>query len=463
MALEKKTLGFLLVFLFLFSCSNSQKEGTEEKQVTDLPQLKIKGEITAVTLYSSTSYFEYRGEPMGYEYDLIRGFAEAEGLTLIMKVAENPTRLFEMLDSGEADVITYPVVFENNLKQHYLYCGREELTSQVLIQRAARGDKILTDVTQLIGKEVYVQQGTRYYQRLVNLNNELGGGIDIQSIEKDSLTVEDLIEMVSQGEIPYTISDDKIARLNKTYYWNIHIHLPVSFQQRSSWVVRKDSPLLAEAVNQWSSTQQGSQAFKAITKRYFEMGKHAFDEEIPAIRNGQISPYDPFFKKYATVLGWDWQLIASLSYQESHFKTNLVSWAGAEGLMGIMPRTARALGVSPQELRDPETAIKTGVECLRRFRQAFERVQDPREKIKFTLASYNAGSGHIQDAQRLAQKYGKDPLVWENNVAEFVRLKSDPQYYNDPVCKHGYLRGSETYNYVQGIVSRYEFYKRQTP
>ncbi|MCD7976770.1 MAG: transglycosylase SLT domain-containing protein [Tannerellaceae bacterium] len=458
-----KSLCFLLFSLFIYGCSGGKKEAENPEPVTDLPQLKAKGEITAVTLYSSTSYFEYRGEPMGYEYDMIRSFAESEGLEVVIKVAESTSRLLEMLAAGEADVIAYPMVFENSLKQDYLYCGREELTSQVLIQRADRGDRILTDVTQLIGKEIYVQQDTRYYQRLVNLNNELGGGIDIQTIEKDSITTEDLIEMVSQGEIPYTITDDKTARLNKTYYWNIHVNLPVSFQQRSSWIVRKESPLLAAAIQTWADTQQGSQTFKAITKRYFEMGEHPFDEVIPAIRNGQISPYDAHFKKYARILDWDWQLIASLSYQESHFKTNLVSWAGAEGLMGIMPRTARALGVSPQELRDPETAIKTGVECLRRFRQAFDKIQDPQEKIKFTLASYNAGSGHIQDAQRLAQKYGKDPLVWENNVAEFVRLKSDPHYYNDPVCKHGYLRGSETYNYVQEILSRYQYYKRQTP
>ena len=106
--------------------------------------------------------------------------------------------------------------------------------------------------------------------------------------------------------------------------------------------------------------------------------------------------------------------------------------------------------------------IRTGVDCLRRFRQGFSEITDPEEKVKFTLAAYNAGIGHIYDAQRLARKYGKDPNKWDNNVAEYIRLKNDPEYYNDPVCKHGYLRGSETYNYVREVLERYHYYKKKS-
>ena len=161
-------------------------------------------------------------------------------------------------------------------------------------------------------------------------------------------------------------------------------------------------------------------------------------------------------------IGWDWQLLASIGYQESRFNPNVVSWAGAEGLMGIMPNTAKALGVTPHELKNPDTGIRTGVDCLRRFRQGFGKITDPVEKIKFTLAAYNAGIGHIYDAQRLAEKYGKDPYVWDDNVAEYIRMKNDPEYYNDPVCKHGYLRGSETFNYVREVMERYNYYLHKT-
>lgn len=459
----RKIFFLLLSVLLLYSCnSNKQEQEKDDSIPMDLPQLKAKGEITAVTLYSSTSYFQYKMQPMGYEYDLIKDFAASQGLTLNVKVAENAARLVEMLEAGEADVVAYPIQINNRMKEQVLYCGREELDSQVLIQRSNKGDTILTDVTELIGKEVYVKPNTKYYERLKNLDVELGGGIYIKDIEKDTVTTEDLIGMVSQGEIPYTISDENTARLNKTYYWNINIDLKISFLQRSSWIVRKSSPELAKAINAWVSNNAGNHVYKAVTKRYFELSKRPFSTEMPEVKNGHVSPYDELFRKHAKNIGWDWQLLASIAYQESRFNPDVVSWAGAEGLMGIMPNTAKALGVTPHELKEPETGIRTGVDCLRRFRQGFSKITDPSEKIKFTLGAYNAGIGHVYDAQRLAEKFGKNPNIWDNNVAEYIRLKNDPEYYNDPVCKHGYLRGSETYNYVREVFDRYNYYKDKT-
>jgi len=449
--------------LFLSACySNKKKEQPVGVVIKDLPQLQQEGEITAVTLNTSTSYFQYRMNDMGYEYDLISDFAKAHNLKLNIKVAENSNRLIEMLLAGEADVVAYPMQISNESKKEVLFCGQETQSTQVLVQRANRGDTILTDVTELINKEVYVKSETRYAQRLKNLNEELGGGIRIMDIAKDTITTEDLIEMVSMGEIPYTVSDDKTARLNKTYFWNIDVNLPISFLQRSSWAVRKNSPLLAIAINEWASGQTGQQTYKSVIKRYFELSKQPFESTMPEIRNGQISPYDDLFKKYATLLGWDWQLLAAIAYQESRFDPNVVSWAGAEGLMGIMPNTARALGVSPHELKDPDIGVRTGVECLRRFGQGFSEIENQTERIKLTLASYNAGIGHVYDAQHLAEKYGKDSNIWDNNVADGIRMKSEPEYYNDPVCKYGYLRGNETLNYVNDVMLRYEYYKKQT-
>ena len=458
---------FLLLFPLLLSgsCNTTSKQVEQEEEdivVTDLPQLKAQGEITAVTLYSSTSYFQYKMQPMGYEYDLIKDFARSQGLKLNIKVAENATRLVEMLEAGDADVVAFPIPLNNKLKEKVIYCGREEQDSQVLIQRSNKGDTLLTDVTQLLGKDIYVKPGTKYYERLKNLDVELGGGIHIHEMPQDTITSEDLISMVSQGQIPYTISDENIARLNKTYFWNINVSLKISFLQRSSWVVRNTSPELAKAINEWASDKTGNHIYKALTKRYFELSKQPFSAELSEVKNGHISPYDDLFRKYAKNIGWDWQLLASVAYQESRCNPNVVSWAGAEGLMGIMPNTAKALGVTPHELKEPDTGIRTGVDCLRKFRQGFNDITDPVEKIKFTLASYNAGIGHIYDAQRLAEKYGKNPNVWDDNVSEYIRLKNDPEYYNDPVCKHGYLRGSETFNYVREVMERYKYYKQKT-
>ena len=458
----RKTICCFFSFLLLVGCNSKKEHSDDDLTYIDLPQIKETGQLTAATLYSSISYFQYKMQPMGYEYDLIRDFAKTEGLELEIKVANSQTQMLEMLENGDVDVIAYPMPVNNSQKEHFLYCGREEMDTQVLIQQANKGDKLLKDVTDLIGKEVYVNPNTKYYDRLVNLNNELGGGINILTVSEDSLTTEDLISKVSKGEIAYTIADENIARLNKTYFWNIDLSLAVSFMQRSAWMVRKTSPELAAAIDHWATDKTGNLAYKASAKRYFELSKQPFTAELSEVKNGHISPYDELFKKYARNIGWDWQLLASIAYQESRFDPSVVSWAGAEGIMGIMPNTAKALGVMPHELKEADTGIRTGVDCLRKFRQGFSAIEDAEEKLKFTLAAYNAGIGHVYDAQRLAEKYGKNPNVWDNNVSEFIRLKKDPEYYNDPVCKHGYLRGSETYNYVHDVLERYHYYKDKT-
>ena len=142
--------------LLLSGCNRArQEQGQEDDDVTiDLPQLKAQGEITAVTLYSSTSYFQYKMQPMGYEYELIKDFARSEGLKLNIKVAESPAKLIEMLEAGEADVVAYPIQISNRMKEKLIYCGREEQDCQMLIQRANKGDKVITDVTELLGKDV---------------------------------------------------------------------------------------------------------------------------------------------------------------------------------------------------------------------------------------------------------------------------------------------------------------------
>ena len=450
-------------YLILLSCWLLVGCKSNHKPVeSDLPDIRKKGIITAVTISSSTSYFLYRDQPMGYEYEMIKEFADAQGLELSLVIAENIPRLTEILLNGEADIVAYPITYDRQKTDELTYCGIEQESHQVLVQRANREDTLITDVTGLIGKEVYVKSNTSYFDRLEHLNQELGGGIIIRDAEQDTLSTEDLIEKVSQGQIKYTVSDDKTARLNKTYYWNIDINLEVSFNQRSSWVVRKGSPQLADAINEWAASSDAKRSYQARTKRYFEISKKPWEAFMPEVKVGQISPYDGLFKRYAQKLGWDWQLLASISYQESHFDPFVVSWAGAQGIMGIMPATARGFGVSPDDLYDPEVSIDTGVKCFLAFRKGFADIEDPLERTKMTLASYNAGIGHVYDAQRLAEKYGKDPHVWDNNVADFIRLKSDPQYYNDPVCKFGYFRGMETFNYVNEVIRRYNYYKSKT-
>jgi len=456
-------IGLSVLSWLIFSLIWGKTDDIPQATYLDLPQIEESGQLTALTLSSSISYFIYKGEEMGYEYELIKNFAESRGLTLNVKVAENENRLLEMLDAGEGDVIAYNISLTNENKELFTYCGREIVNKQFLIQRATPKDSVLQDVTDLIRREVWVLDNTKYYRRLVNLDNELGGGIIIRKIEKDTITVEDLIEMVARGEISYTLSDEDIARLNRTYYSNINISLEVSHPQRSSWVVNKESRQLAEALDEWFENNQNSPRYKAIMKRYFEMSKMPGEEPAPVLGNGKISYFDDIFKAYAPKIEWDWRLLASMAYQESRFRLNDTSWAGATGLMGLMPSTAEAFGITPEERELPEPSVRAAVSYIRSLQRSFANVEDKNEQIKFILASYNAGIAHIYDAQALARKYDKNPYIWEDNVVECLKWKRLPEFYNDSVCKYGYFRGTETLNYVRHVIDRWEYYKEKAP
>ena len=157
----------------------------------------------------------------------------------------------------------------------------------------------------------------------------------------------------------------------------------------------------------------------------------------------------------------DWRLLASVSYQESTFNNEGISWAGAKGLMGLMPSTAASLGVDSEMLIDPEANIKAGAEYLRNLIILFNSVENSDERLKLALASYNGGIGHISDARALAEKYDADEDVWDGSVEKFIQLKRLEQYYNDPVCKNGYFRGDETVEYVRDVVERWHLFKER--
>ena len=452
---------FTMLLLTTFLIGGCRKSGHEHPLLThDLPQIEDSGRLVVLTLYSSTTYFIYKGEPMGFQYELAEQFARSLGVKLEVKIAANPAELQRMLLQGEGDLIAYNMPITLDGHENLLYCGEEVINHQVLIQRRNRKAPPLTDVTQLIGKEVHVKPG-RSLNRLQNLNKELGGGIIIHEASNDSITEEDLIAQVARNEIGYTICDNEVARLNRTYFPQLNINMQIGMDQRSAWAVRKDQPLLAEAANLWYKDNVASAAYKASLKRYFEQSKAQPHNEILSIKDGKISLYDNLFKQYADSIGWDWRLIASLAFKESNFDTSVVSWAGAKGLMQLMPRTARIMGVPEGKEHNAEESVKAATKYLKQMERSFRSITEKDERINFVLASYNAGIGHIYDAMALAEKYGHDKYRWFDNVEKYVLLKSKPEYYNDSICRNGYFRGEETYNFVREIRARHNLYKEK--
>ena len=237
----------------------------------------------------------------------------------------------------------------------------------------------------------------------------------------------------------------------------------MGYDQRTSGATRLDHVELAEAANRWHDENVTSPAYKASTKRYFELSKAITHPTILSLREGKISHYDSLFKKYASDIDWDWRLLASVAYTESNFDTAVVSWAGARGLMQLMPRTATAYGIPEGREFNAEENIKAATKYIKDMNKSLRSIPDKDERTYFILAAYNAGLGHIYDAIALANKHGKNRAKWYDNVENFILLKSNEEYYTDSVCRNGYFRGVETYNFVREIMERYDIYKQKIP
>lgn len=459
--MNKRSISIAVLLLFFVVLATvtviyTSKEDDVEIIHGDLDDIIEDGELIVLTINSYASYFSYRESPMGFQYELAQGFAKSLGVELKVKVVNSEVELVKALLNGEGDLIAYNLAITNERKKELIYCGKENVSHQVLVQRN-RND-VLNDVTQLVGKEVYVMPG-KYEMRLKNLNQELGGGIMIHEINQDSITNEDLITMVAEGKIDYTVTNNELAKINKTYNPNLDISMEISFDQRSAWAVRKTSPKLAEAADKWHRENINSAEYEASARRYFELDKHSPQGAILSLKDGRISYYDDLFKKYAPQINWDWRILAALVYTESNFNPKAVSWAGAKGLMQLMPATSRAYGVPAGMESDPEESIKAGVKYIAELQKIFFKVNDS-DRIKFVLASYNSGIGHVFDAMALAEKYGKDKYLWDGNVAVYMLLKNKEEYYKDPVCKNGYFRGVETYNFIRDVMTRADVYIR---
>jgi membrane-bound lytic murein transglycosylase F len=185
--------------------------------------------------------------------------------------------------------------------------------------------------------------------------------------------------------------------------------------------------------------------------------KNICDTSIVIHNDVSISDWDLHIIAFSDTLSWDWRLLASLIWQESRFRPDVTSFAGAYGLMQVLPSTGRNFGIDITS--SPLNNIRGGVKYLRHLQLFFsERVPDENERLKFILAAYNAGEGNIIDAMRLAEKHGRNPLIWENNVAFFLLKKSEPAFYNDPVVRNGYCRGYEPVNFVKSVLARYSEY-----
>lgn len=227
----------------------------------------------------------------------------------------------------------------------------------------------------------------------------------------------------------------------------------------TSWAVCKDNVEFSDSLRSWYKPKLLADVQRE--EKYFfsarSVQRHTYSPMLNA-QKGIISNYDHLFQKYAMQVRWDWRLLAAQCYQESAFDTKAKSWAGACGLMQIMPNTAKGLGLAAENLFEPEPNIAAAAIYIQKLTNMFRDIPDANERINFVLASYNGGFFHIRDAMTLAKKHGGNPQRWAD-VSPFVLKLSDPAFYRDPDVKYGYMRGSETVGYVERIRDRWAQYR----
>jgi len=475
-----KSYFFISLVVFLFSCQDDKKiksYAISDEDYTsivansvdrDWEEIKEDGVLRALVVYSSTSYFLYRGEPMGFEYELLSRLADDLNLKLEIIVSENLDSEFDVLNRGEVDLIAHGMTITNQRKQEVDFTEYLYLTKQVLVQKKPDNFRRLSwgslqralihDAIELTNDTVSIRRNSAYFERVLSLSNEIGAKIVIDTLNS-ALTTDEIIDKVADGEIKYTIADENLAKINASYRPILDVSVPISFSQRIAWVTRKKSKNFKSLIDGWIKSQRKKTDYYVIYNKYFE-NKRSFQRRIKSeyysLGENQISPYDKLFKIYASNIGWDWRLLASQAYQESRFDTKAQSWAGAQGLLQVMPATGKALGITDPS--NPEQSIRGGVKYLKQNYQELEKVRDSINRIKLTLAAYNCGLGHVLDAQRLTSAEGLNPNAWDDVAPKLLALRF-PRNFNKPIVKYGYVRGTEPVKYVNQIFERYEHYQ----
>ncbi len=461
----------IIVLFILFvpeSCSFETEQPLLKSGQTGglLKDIKSRGTLVALTDDNSFNYFEYEGESFGFQYDLLKKFAEHLGVKLEIVVEPNIYKALQYLQQRRVDIIAMELPRITDYNFDLAYTTPLYYDYQVLVQKKPDNwykmnskeyrKQVINELSELTGKSISISGNKQGQFYLSNIQHETSNTAIIEA--KGNAVTNDLIKKVSDGEADYTVAFERTARAASLCYPDIDIHARVSPEISISWVVRKGAVNLLEEADNWISEYKETEQFTNLKNRYFRSPRWvniALGKQVP---KRSISDYDEVIRKLSTPIGWDWRLIAALIYHESKFNADVTSRRGAFGLMQLMPSTAVKFGAHKGSTASEQ--IAAGIKLLSYLdKRLSSTVPDINERKKFVLAAYNIGLAHILDACNLAEKYGKDPSIWHGNVEYYLLAKSRPEFYNDSVVKYGKVSGKETRRFVLDVMDRYEQYK----
>lgn len=425
-----------------------------DKHTEDLAGIKERKTLRVITRNNATTYYLHRGELVGFEYELAKRFADRLGVRLQMVVADSHADMIPMLKEGRGDMIAAFFTITPERDERGIDFSRPYHYAVETVVGDDDDDK-LTSPEGLTDRTLHLRKQSSYW-RTAQALREKGIDVTLEPVPSDMET-EEIIARVGDGEFDLTISDSHILKSERTTRRDIQGLLELGDKVGHGWAIREGNPnLLAEINHFWKKEYRGLH-YNIFYKRYFENEKRIRQHRegrVRKLKDGRLSQWDHLAKKYGERYNFDWRLLLSQMYQESEFDPNATSWVGAKGLMQVMPKTGKELGLSP--LSDPEVSVHAGAKYMDWVRDRFPDDLPVDERAWFSLAGYNVGVGHVRDARRLAQRQGWDPDTWFGSVENAMLLLSNPKYHQH--ARFGYARGREPVNYVRHIRDRYRAY-----
>jgi len=421
----------------------------------DLEAIQARGVLRVITRNNGTCYYEGPHGEEGFEYDLVKAFADYLNVRLEILVMENDRAMVTSLLGGEADLIAAGFIVSDDLRRHLAFGPIYQQIQQQVVGRRDGTD--LKTTADLIGKPIWVTAGGFQEKRLNILKKEYP---ELSWLSISDYESEELLEMAGQGVIPLTIVESTTVALNRRYYPELAVHFAIDKGRNQAWVRHPHNWHLGRALQQWFDLPSTVSLVERLKQHYYGHLEKFDYVDITTFRKRlehRLPSFRHYFVNAARKQGLDWTLIAAQSYQESHWDPKAKSFTGVRGMMMLTLETARLLGVKNR--LDPKQSIHGGTRYLARLHKKLPvEIPEP-DRTFMALAAYNVGFGHLEDAQALAVALGKDPKSWSDIRATLplLRLK---KYYRG--LTHGYARGAEPVNYVDRIRTYHKILTRWT-
>jgi len=441
--------------LNLYIQQEKLRQDNDKPHTSDLKQIKNRKVIRMITRNNAANYFLYKGQLLGFEYELAKQFAKKHKLHLEIIVPPDNEDMIDWLNQGKGDFIAASLSPTKERLSKGIRFSRHYLkTSHQLVQQSS--DPEITKSEQLNGRTIALRKSSAYIE---TINKLIATGIDIKiEFVAEDMETEDIINRVAIGQYDLTVADSHILALELLWRNDIKSSIALSESKKIGWVTRNNNPSLLKAINRFHKKNYKSLIYNLTYQKYFVNPSHLDNDKPEASKPDTLSPYDDLVKKYSDQYNFDWKLITAQMYQESRFNPAAKSWVGARGLLQVMPRTGEEFGFT--KLEDPETGLHAGIKYMQWVQNRFDHELPVKDRMWFTLAAYNAGVGHVRDARRLAKRKGWNPNRWFNNVERAMLLLRFKKYYRR--ARFGFVRGREPVHYVRNIKHHYEAYNKLT-